>query len=85
MIYRITYIKDEGGQKRKLAHRVKDREELIRLRNSPEQLEKLARVRAGDEKAKPDLLQLAYNLGHVEGELAGCTSLGSYFFHDVDC
>ena len=82
MIYRITY---EGkGKNRKLAHPVRNREELMALRNSQENLELLAKARAGDEKAKADLLQLAYNIGHVEGLIAGCKSQGSFFFHDVD-
>ena len=29
-------------------------------------------------------MQFAYNLGHVEGALAGCKSIGSFFFHDID-
>ena len=81
MIYRITY----DNKKRKLAHPVKNREELMALRDSKENLENLARARQGDEKAKADLLQLAYNIGHVEGLIAGCKSQGSFFFHDVDC
>ena len=81
MIYRITY----DNKKRKLAHPVKDREELMALRDSKLNLENLAKARQGDEKAKADLLQLAYNLGHVEGLIAGCKSQGSFFFHDVDC
>ncbi|MBQ9675469.1 MAG: DUF3987 domain-containing protein [Bacteroidaceae bacterium] len=28
---------------------------------------------------------MAYNLGYVNGSLAGCKSIGSFFFHDVDC
>ena len=81
MIYRITY----DNKSRKLAHPVKNREELMALRDSKENLENLARARQGDEKAKADLLQLAYNIGHVEGLIAGCKSQGSFFFHDVDC
>lgn len=81
MIYRITY----DNKKRKLAHPVKNREELMALRDSKNNLENLAKARQGDEKAKADLLQLAYNLGHVEGLIAGCKSQGSFFFHDVDC
>ena len=30
-------------------------------------------------------MQFAYNLGHVRGLLAGCKSIGSFFFHDIDC
>ena len=55
------------------------------LRNSKANLDTLSKVRQGDASAKPNLLQLAYNIGHVEGALAGCKSIGSYFFHDVDC
>ena len=80
MIYRIYY---EG--KRKFALPIKNREELMALRNSKANIDTLAKVRQGDASAKPDLLQLAYNIGHVEGALAGCKSIGSYFFHDVDC
>ena len=80
MIYRIYY---EG--KRKFALPVKNREELLALRNSAENLQNLAKARQGDQVAKGNLLQLAYNIGHVEGALAGCKSIGSYFFYDVDC
>ena len=80
MIYRIYY---EG--KRKFALPVKNREELMALRNSQANLETLRKVRQGDQSAKPHLLQLAYNIGHADGALAGCKSIGSYFFHDVDC
>ena len=81
MIYRITY----DNKSRKLAHPVRNREELMALRNSKQNLENLAKARQGDEKAKAELLQLAYNFGHVDGLIAGCKSIGSFFFHDVDC
>ena len=80
MIYRITKI---GG--RKCASPVSNREELLKLRDSDENLANLKKAREGDSTAKANLLQLAYNLGHVDGALAGCHSIGSYFFHDVDC
>ena len=79
MIYRITYI---GGHKH--ATPIKSHEELMALRNSIENLDNLAKARKGDAEAKGKLLQLAYNLGHVEGEIAGCKSIGSFFFHDID-
>lgn len=81
MIYRITY----DNKNRKLAHPVRNRKELMALRDSKANLENLAKARQGDGKAKADLLQLAYNLGHVNGLIAGCKSQGSFFFHDVDC
>ena len=84
MIYRIEYV-GEGRQKKKLAHPVKDRKTLLALRNSKTNLSHLEKARKGDAKAKAKLLQLAYNLGHVDGLLAGCKSIGSNFFYDVDC
>ena len=84
MIYHI--IKEGLGRGRhKVARPVKNREELLALRNSEENLSHLAKARQGDDAAKAKLVQLAYNLGHVEGRLAGCKSIGSHFFHDVDC
>ena len=80
MIYRIYY----DNKNHKFAARVKNREELMALRNAPENLDNLAKAQKGDHEAKTKLLQLAYNIGHVEGALAGCKSIGSYFFHDVD-
>ena len=81
MIYRITY----NSKRQKLATMVKDREEFLALRNSSENIANLAKARQGDDAAKKDLEQFAYNLGHVEGLIAGCKSIGSYFFHDIDC
>ena len=81
MIYHITY----NEKRQKQATPVKNREEFLAMRNSKENLENLAKARAGDSEAKADLVQFAYNLGHVEGLLAGCKSIGSYFFHDIDC
>ena len=81
MIYRITY----NDKRQKLAKRVDSREEFLALRNSKENLENLAKARKGDVKAKTRLVQFAYNLGHIEGALAGCKSIGSFFFHDIDC
>ena len=81
MIYRITY----NSKRQKLATMVKDREEFLALRNSSENIANLAKARQGDDAAKKDLVQFAYNLGHVDGLIAGCKSIGSYFFHDIDC
>ena len=84
MVYHITY-EDRGKGRKKVARPVKNREELLALRDSAKNLEHLEKARKGDETAKAKLVQLAYNLGHVDGALAGCKSIGSYFFHDVDC
>ena len=80
MIYRITVING-----RKYATAVKSREEFLALRNSTENLDNLAKARQGDDAAKRNLVQFAYNLGHVDGLIAGCKSIGSFFFHDIDC
>ena len=80
MIYRITY-KD----KHKYATPVKNRTQFLTLRNSKTNLNNLEKARQGDNVAKGKLVQFAYNLGHADGALAGCKSIGSYFFHDIDC
>ena len=85
MIYEITYIEKEKGKKLKLAHPVKNRKALLAKRNSAKNLKLLAKYHQGDTKSKGKLLQLAYNLGYVDGLLAGCKSIGSFFFYDVDC
>ncbi len=84
MIYEITYA-GEGKGKKKMARPVKDRAALMAKRDSKKNLGYLTKARNGDAKAKAKLMQLAYNLGYVDGQLAGCKSIGSYFFQDVDC
>ena len=79
MIYRITY-KD----KHKYATPVKNRTQFLTLRNSKTNLCNLEKARRGDNVAKGKLVQFAYNLGQVDGALAGCKRIGSYFFHDID-
>ena len=83
MIYQITY-EAKGQGRHKVARPVRNREQLLALRNSAQNLEHLAKTRQGDESEKAHLVQLAYNLGHADGKLAGCKSIGSFFFHDVD-
>ncbi|ADE82376.1 hypothetical protein PRMUPPPA20_15270 [Xylanibacter ruminicola] len=80
MIYRIV------NKGKKFAYLVKNREDFLALRNTKENLENLVKARKGDEKAKAQLVQFAYNIGVLNSSaLAGCKSIGSYFFHDVDC
>ena len=80
MIYRII------NKGKKFAYLVKNREDFLALRNTKENLENLVKARKGDEKAKAQLVQFAYNIGVLNSSaLAGCKSIGSYFFHDVDC
>ena len=80
MIYRIV------NKGKKFAYQVKNREDFLTLRNSKKNLDNLAKARKGDEKAKAQLVQFAYNIGVLQSSaLAGCKSIGSFFFHDVDC
>ena len=80
MIYRIV------NKGKKFAYQVKNREDFLTLRNSKKNLDNLAKARKGDDKAKAQLVQFAYNIGVLQSSaLAGCKSIGSFFFHDVDC
>ena len=85
MVYQIRYEDKGSGRQRKVARPIKNRKELMALRNSKTNLRLLAKARDGDSEAKAKLLQLAYNIGYADGPLAGCKSQGSFFFHDVDC
>ena len=81
MIFYITY----DGARHKIACPVKDRAELMRLRHSDRNRKLLKKYYKGDKKAKMKLLQLVYNARPVDGRLAGCRHVSSFFFHDVDC
>ena len=81
MIFYITY----DGAGHKIARPVKDRAELMRLRHSDRNRKLLKKYYKGDKKAKMKLLQLVYNARPVDGRLAGCRHVSSFFFHDVDC
>ncbi len=85
MVYQIRYEDKGSGRRQKVARPIKNRKELMALRNSKMNLRLLAKARDGDSEAKAKLLQLAYNIGYADGPLAGCKSQGSFFFHDVDC
>ena len=85
MVYQIRYEDKGSGRRQKVARPIKNRKELMALRNSKTNLRLLAKARDGDSEAKAKLLQLAYNIGYADGPLAGCKSQGSFFFHDVDC
>ena len=56
MSYQITYVKDESGQNRKVARLVKDRQELLALRDSPDNLGHLAKAKQGDKAEKEGLV-----------------------------
>ena len=52
MIYQITYVKDGSGRNRKVARPVRDRQELMALRDSQENLMHLAKARQGSNADK---------------------------------
>ena len=62
MIYRIV------NKGKKFAYQVKNREDFLSLRNSKKNLDNLAKARKGDDKAKAQLVQFAYNIGVDAGE-----------------
>ena len=67
MIYEITYIEKEKGKKQKLAHPVKDRKALLKLRDVKKNLNLLAKARQGDEKSKAKLLHQILAMKNVIG------------------
>ena len=81
MIYHIDYDEDRHN----VACPVKNRQELLALRDSEKNLRILREYRSGKTEVKGDLLQLAYNAWPVDGKLAGCKHYSSTFFHDIDC
>ncbi len=70
---------------RKVTCEVNNREEFIKLKNSPDNLFKLEHARKGNADAKSKLVQFAYNDLMPDGLVAGCCHPSSYFFHDIDC
>jgi len=85
MIYRIEKVKGSDGKNHKAVRPIANREELMALRDSKENVRTLRQFKDGNKRVKGNLLQLAYNLGYADDTLAGCKSIGSFFFHDIDC
>ena len=69
----------------KTARKINNREEYLALRNSQANLASLALARMGNEDAKKQLVQFAYNDLMPDGKVAGCCHPSDYFFYDVDC
>ena len=61
MIYHITK-EGKGSARRKTAHPIKDRQQLMALRNSEENLQNLAKARQGDTAAKAQERIQSYRL-----------------------
>lgn len=70
---------------KKMAQTINSKEEYFNLRNSAENRRNLALARQGNEDAKRDLIQFAYNDLMPDGKVAGCCHPSSVFAYDVDC
>ena len=70
---------------KKMAQPINSKEEYFYLRNSEENRRNLALARQGNEDAKKQLVQFAYNDMMPDGKVAGCCHPSSLFAYDVDC
>ena len=70
---------------KKMAQPINTKEEYFNLRNSQKNRLNLALARKGDEVAKKQLLQIAYNDLMPDGKVAGCCHPSSMFAYDIDC
>ena len=70
---------------KKMAKTINSKEEYFNLRNSAENRRNLALARQGNEDAKKQLVQFAYNDLMPDGKVAGCCHPSSLFAYDVDC
>ena len=70
---------------KKMAQPINSKEEYFNLRNSQKNRLNLALARKGDEVAKKQLLQIAYNDLMPDGKVAGCCHPSSMFAYDIDC
>lgn len=68
-----------------MAQPINTKEEYFNLRNSQKNRLNLALARKGDEVAKKQLLQIAYNDLMPDGKVAGCCHPSSMFAYDIDC
>ena len=68
-----------------MAQPINSKEEYFNLRNSQKNRLNLALARKGDEVAKKQLLQIAYNDLMPDGKVAGCCHPSSMFAYDIDC
>ena len=79
----VNNITIQAGHK--FARTIKNREEYLALRNSADNLCNLELARMGNQEAKMNLVQFAYNDLMPDGKVAGCCHPSDCFFHDIDC
>ena len=70
---------------KKMAQPINSKEEYFNLRNSQQNRLHLAHARQGDEQAKKQLLQMAYNDLMPDGKVEGACHPSSMFAYDIDC
>ena len=70
---------------KKMAQPINSKEEYFNLRNSEQNRLHLAHARQGDEQAKKQLLQIAYNDLMPDGKVEGACHPSSMFAYDIDC
>ncbi|WP_155950112.1 hypothetical protein [Prevotella sp. P6B4] len=70
---------------KKMAQPINSKEEYFNLRNSEQNRMRLALARKGDEVAKKQLLQMAYNDLMPDGKVEGACHPSSMFAYDIDC
>lgn len=70
---------------KKMAQPINSKEEYFNLRNSEQNRLHLAHARQGDEQAKKQLLQMAYNDLMPDGKVEGACHPSSMFAYDIDC
>ena len=68
-----------------MAQPINSKEEYFNLRNSEQNRLHLALARKGDEVAKKQLLQMAYNDLMPDGKVEGACHPSSMFAYDIDC
>ena len=68
-----------------MAQPINSKEEYFNLRNSQQNRMRLAHARQGDEVAKKQLLQMAYNDLMPDGKVEGACHPSSMFAYDIDC
>ena len=80
----LIYVDGSGH---KVARPIRNREELVRACNTPENVRNWNEYRTtGDVKKKFALVQVNYNCQAAEGEpLRGIQTVSPFFFYDIDC
>ena len=83
MSVHVVYFKD--GEKTKYLRPVVTRADYLRLRNGGNQTDYVARIRQGEERLKPELVQMNYScLPNDDGSLKGSKRMSTTVGMDID-